>query len=310
MSRSGQRNLVGWIWYSSVIPNLAILLRSPLRRRIERSGPRHDGCGSKENLLPIWWAQRPGTIAVPARIMRDYSLCATSDKAILSPLSLHCPSSIALARKEAAQHALCSVTWGDVIPTHFLPAWMWSSPRWHRPAPSDTAQLTDCGFSSCYKNDHNWCLCLGKGRLGTPTQSSEPSLTSSLSIYLLLEGWGRKKKCYAGWLTHNWLNSATVKRVGVYWVYLVGMRACYIRRLYKEMVIRAHNTQHAEKSILTHIWHTIGAQHTWLKSSNEARVQQKKLFWWEQSETLLPESQHKTIGHDSLLPTTMAVWSK
>ena len=131
-----------------------------------------------------------------------------------------------------------------------------------------------------------------------------------LPVYLFIYFWKGGEGRRSGWLTHNWLNSATVKRVGVYWVYLVGMRACYIRRLYKEMVICAHNTQHAEKSILTHIWHTIGAQHTWLKSSNEARVQQKKLFWWEQSETLLPESQHKTIGHDSLLPTTMAVWSK
>lgn len=148
---------------------------------------------------------------------------------------------------------------------------------------------------------------LEKGDWGHQLRALNPHW---LPVYLFIYFWKGGEGRRSGWLTHNWLNSATVKRVGVYWVYLVGMRACYIRRLYKEMVICAHNTQHAEKSILTHIWHTIGAQHTWLKSSNEARVQQKKLFWWEQSETLLPESQHKTIGHDSLLPTTMAVRSK
>lgn len=149
---------MGWTWYSLVIPNLAILLGSPLRRRIEQFGPKHDetlhGRGSKENLLPIWRAQRPGMTAVPACIMRDYSLCATKDKAILSPPSLHCPSSVALAWNGAARHLPRCATWGDVVPTRFLPAWMRSSSRCHRLAPPDTIQLTGCGFSRCYKNGH------------------------------------------------------------------------------------------------------------------------------------------------------------
>lgn len=280
---------MGWTWYSLVIPNLAILLGSPLRRRIEQFGPKHGeplhGRGSKENLLPIWQAQRPGMTAVPACIMRDYSLCATKDKAILSPPSLHCPSSIALAWNGAAQHLPRCETWGDVVPTCFLPAWMRSSSRCHRPAPPDTTQLTGCGFSRCYKNDHYWGLRLREERLGTATQVSEPSLTSSLSIYLLLEGQGRKKWCYTGWVTPIWLTSATVKSVGVYWVYPVGMRACYIRRLYKETVVRTHSTQQTAKNILTHISYTIGEWHAWLKNTNEAQVQQqkkkKKVFWSE-----------------------------
>ena len=214
---------------------------------------------AKENLLSIWRAQRPGMTAVPACIIRDCSLCATKDRAIVSPPSLHCPNSIALAWKEAARHLLHCATWGDVMPTHFLPAWIWSSSRCHQPAPPDTTQLTGCGFSSCYRNDHNWWSCLRKVRLGTSTQSSEPKLTSSWSIYLLLEGEGRKKRCYTGWVTHIWLTSATVKSIGVYWVYPVGMRVCYIRRLYKETAILTYNTQQREKNLLTHVLHTIGA---------------------------------------------------
>lgn len=79
---------------------------------------------AKENLLPIWQAQRPGMTAVPACIMRDHSLCAIEDRVIVLPPSLHCSNSIALEWKETAWHLLHCTTWGDVMPTHFLPAWM------------------------------------------------------------------------------------------------------------------------------------------------------------------------------------------
>jgi len=79
---------------------------------------------AEENLLPIWRAQRPGMTAVPACIMRDCSLRAIKDRAIVSPPPLHCSNSIALAWKEAARHLLRCAMWRDVMPTHFLPAWM------------------------------------------------------------------------------------------------------------------------------------------------------------------------------------------
>lgn len=56
LSRSGKKNSVGWTWYSLVTLNLAILLGSPLRSRIEHFGPKHDeplqGCGSKGEPSP------------------------------------------------------------------------------------------------------------------------------------------------------------------------------------------------------------------------------------------------------------------
>lgn len=215
---------------------------------------------AKENLLPIWRGQRPGMTVVPACIIRDCSLCATKDRAIVSPPCLHCPNSIALAWKEAAPHLPCCATWGDVMPTHVLPAWMWSSSRCYHPPPPDTTQPTSCGFSSCYRNDHNWRSCLRKVRLGTSTQSSEPKLTSSFSVYLLLEGQGRQKSCCTGQVIHIWLTSVTVKSVGVFWVYLVGMGVCYVRRLYKETAIRTYNTQQRGKqNLLTRVLHTIEA---------------------------------------------------
>lgn len=134
-----------------------------------------------------------------------------------------------------------------------------ASSRCHHPAPADTTQLTGCGFSRCYRNYHNCWLCLRKVRLGTSTQSSEPKLTSILPIYLLLEEQGGKERCYTGWVTYIWLTSATVKSVGVYWVYPVGMRVCYIRRLYKETVIHTYNAQQRGKNLLTHVLHTMGA---------------------------------------------------
>ena len=265
---------------------------------------------AEENLLPIWRAQRPGMTAVPACIMRDCSLRAIKDRAIVSPPSLHCSNSIALAWKEAARHLLRCAMWRDVMPTHFLPAWMWSSSRCHHWAPPDTTQLTGCGFSSCYRNDHNWWLCLRKGRLGTSTQSSESNLTSRSSIYLLLEGQGRKKRCCAGWVTHIWLTS--IKSIGVYWVYPVGMKVCYIRRLlYKEAAIHTYNTQQKGKKISLH---TFCAQqghsaHGW-KTLTKLKWSRKRLVIRVKHKLPLPESQHKSAGHHPMLPATTGVQSK
>lgn len=49
---------------------------------------------------------------------------------------------------------------------------------------------------------------------------------------------------------------------------------------------------------------------TRLKNTNEAQVQQKSLVIRVKYKLPLPESQHKSVGHDPMLPATMGVQSK
>lgn len=142
---------------------------------------------------------------------------------------------------------------------------------------------------------------------GALTQSSEPKPTPSLSIYSLLEGQRRKKRCYTGdWVTHIWLTSVTVKRVGVSWVYPVGIRVCYIR-LCKDTVRLPYNTpQRGEKNLLIHALHTTGAQHTWLKNTSEDEVQHKNVVIRVNCKLPLPDSQHtKVLG---MSPCSLPQW--
>lgn len=139
LSRSGQKHSVGWIWYSSD-PNVAILLGSPLRRRIEHFGPKHDeplqGCGSKGEPSPHMASTKAWHDCCscvhhegPFHLChKRQGYCTTS----LSALSLLKCTGIDRGYLASPVQGTC----GDVRPTHFLPAW--DAKQFQMPSPGSS----------------------------------------------------------------------------------------------------------------------------------------------------------------------------
>lgn len=205
LSRSGQKHSVSWIWYSTdpkhsypagvtaEKENWAFWAKAwwaftgmwEQRRAFSPYGE-HKGLAWLLFLRASW-----GTAPfVPQKtgLLYHLPLC-------IVPAQLHWRwwRLLGISRAECRVEMSCPRT-------SCLPG-MQSSSRCHHPAPPDTTQLTGCGFSSCYRADHNWWWCLRKVR--RDIDSELWTQTDSQFIYLLTFGGAEKEEKVLHWgLSH------------------------------------------------------------------------------------------------------------